>query len=66
MLAALGLADASYLAVLHWQGEVPPCLGYAGCGQVNTSPYGVVRKALLNENPDEIQGERSLTGADPR
>jgi len=38
-LATLGLADAAYLAILHFQGEVPPCGGYAGCGQVNSSPY---------------------------
>ena len=41
-LALLGLADALYLAVLHWQGEVPPCHGYAGCAQVNTSPYAEI------------------------
>jgi uncharacterized membrane protein len=38
-LALLGLADALYLSVLHWQGEVPPCGGYGGCAQVNTSPF---------------------------
>ena len=38
-LAALGLVDAAYLAILHVQGEVPPCGDYAGCGQVNSSPY---------------------------
>ncbi len=41
-LAALGLADAAYLALLHWQGEIPPCAGYSGCAQVNTSPYAEI------------------------
>jgi len=38
-LVLIGLADAVYLSVLHWQGEVPPCGGYGGCAQVNTSPF---------------------------
>lgn len=41
-LAFLGLADALYLAVLHWQGEVPPCHGYTGCATVNSSPYAEI------------------------
>lgn len=42
ILAALGLADALYLSVLHWQGEIPPCAGYAGCQTVNTSAYAEI------------------------
>lgn len=41
-LALLGLGDALYLAVLHLQGEVPPCGSYGGCAQVNTSPYAEI------------------------
>lgn len=41
-LAVLGLGDAAYLAVLHFQGEVPPCGGYAGCAQVNSSPFAEI------------------------
>ncbi len=41
-LALLGLGDALYLAILHWQGEVPPCGGYAGCAQVNSSPFAEI------------------------
>lgn len=42
ILALLGLADSGYLAILHWQGELPPCGGYAGCDLVNTSRYADV------------------------
>ncbi len=41
-LAALGLGDAAYLSALHFQGEIPPCGGYAGCATVNTSPYAEI------------------------
>ncbi len=41
-LAALGLADAAYLAILHLEGAIPPCNGYAGCETVNTSVYAEV------------------------
>ncbi|MHB1161187.1 MAG: vitamin K epoxide reductase family protein [Chloroflexota bacterium] len=41
-LAALGLGDATYLSVLHFQGEIPPCGGYAGCATVNTSVYAEI------------------------
>lgn len=41
-LALLGLADSLYLAVLHWQDEIPPCGGYSGCADVNTSPFAEV------------------------
>src|SRR5512138_2536107 len=42
VLAALSLADAAYLSVLHWRGEIPPCGGYAGCETVNTSPFAEI------------------------
>ena len=49
-LAALGLADSAYLAVLHFVGEPPPCGVYRGCADVNFSPhaeiYGVPVAAL--------------------
>jgi len=41
-LAALGLGDAAYLAVLHWVGEPPPCGGYSGCADVNYSPFAEI------------------------
>lgn len=41
-LALLSLADATYLSVLHWQGEIPPCGGYAGCETVNTSAFAEI------------------------
>lgn len=39
LLSALGFADAAYLAITHWRGELPPCGGYVGCDLVNTSRY---------------------------
>lgn len=42
VLAAFGLADAGYLSVTHLQGELPACGGYAGCAQVNSSPYAEI------------------------
>ncbi len=42
MLAALGLADSTYLSVLHWMGEIPPCGNYRGCADVNTSPFAEI------------------------
>lgn len=42
ILAALGLADAGYLSITHLQGELPACGGYAGCAQVNDSPFAEV------------------------
>lgn len=38
-LSALGFADAAYLAITHWRGELPSCGGYVGCDVVNTSRY---------------------------
>lgn len=42
VLAALGLADSTYLSVLHWMGEIPPCGGYQGCAEVNTSAFAEI------------------------
>jgi uncharacterized membrane protein len=42
LLSALGFADAAYLAITHWRGELPPCGGYAGCDVVNTSRYAEI------------------------
>lgn len=42
VLAALGLADAAYLAITHFRGELPPCGGYTGCGEVNSSAYSEI------------------------
>ncbi len=39
VLAMAGLLDATYLAVLHLLGEIPPCGAYRGCEAVNTSLY---------------------------
>ncbi len=41
-LAVFGLAVSTYLAVLHFIGGLPPCLGYAGCAEVNTSVYAEI------------------------
>jgi uncharacterized membrane protein len=42
LLAALGLADALYLSILHLRDELPPCGGYAGCADVNSSMYAFI------------------------
>jgi uncharacterized membrane protein len=42
ILAAVGLADSTYLSVLHWMGEIPPCGGYQGCAEVNTSSFAEI------------------------
>ncbi len=42
VLAVLGLADSTYLSVLHWIGEIPPCGGYQGCAEVNTSAFAEI------------------------
>jgi uncharacterized membrane protein len=39
VVAILGFADASYLAVEHYLGIVPPCVLTAGCDRVLTSSY---------------------------
>jgi len=49
-LALVGFADATYLAVEHWRGEVPDCSIIHGCDQVLGSKYaaiGPVPVALL-------------------
>lgn len=41
-LAALGLADATYLAVTDLMRELPQCGGYSGCAEVNSSAFAFV------------------------
>ena len=42
VVALLGLADASYLTLEHYQGVIPPCTVVSGCETVLTSAYSVV------------------------
>jgi len=42
VIALLGLADASYLAIEHFKGEVPNCSIIEGCDVVTTSKYSVI------------------------
>jgi uncharacterized membrane protein len=42
VVSLLGFLDASYLAVEHFQGRVPPCAFVTGCAQVTTSQYSLV------------------------
>lgn len=41
-LSFLGLADAGYLAIAHFQNATPRCFLASGCDIVTTSPYAVV------------------------
>lgn len=41
VLALIGFADASYLAVEHWRGAIPPCT-VGGCEQVLSSVYATI------------------------
>lgn len=50
LIALVGFADATYLAVVHFQGGTPPCSVLKGCEVVTTSKYatiGPVPVALL-------------------
>ena len=38
----IGLMDASYLAVKHYTGTIPPCAIVKGCEAVTTSQYATV------------------------
>lgn len=40
--ALIGFADATYLAVKHFQNEIPPCTLVAGCDVVTTSTYATI------------------------
>ena len=42
VVAIIGFADASYLAIEHYQGVVPPCSITGGCEKVLTSSYAEV------------------------
>lgn len=42
ILALLGLADATYLTILHYQNAIPPCSIAHGCETVLTSKYATV------------------------
>jgi uncharacterized membrane protein len=41
MLASVGFADSTYLAIQHFQNEIPPCT-VGGCESVLTSQYAQV------------------------
>ncbi len=41
-IAFIGFLDASYLAVEHFLGLVPPCTIVAGCDTVTTSGYAAI------------------------
>lgn len=41
LVALLGIADAAYLTLQHYQNVIPPCTT-SGCEQVLTSEYAVV------------------------
>lgn len=40
--ALIGFADASFLAIEHYRGVVPPCTIISGCEKVTTSDYSEV------------------------
>jgi len=42
VIALIGFADASYLAIEHFMGNIPPCSIVRGCEEVLTSPYSVI------------------------
>lgn len=41
-IAFLGFLDATYLAVEHFRGVIPPCTILQGCEKVTTSEYSVI------------------------
>lgn len=41
IVALIGFADATYLTIEHYSGEIPPCT-VGGCEQVLTSDYATV------------------------
>ena len=41
ILSLLGLADATYLTILHYQNTIPPCT-LSGCETVLTSKYATI------------------------
>lgn len=42
IIGLIGFLDASYLAIKHYRGEVPPCSFVAGCEAVTTSRYSLI------------------------
>lgn len=42
VVALLGFSDATFLAVEHYRGVVPPCGIVAGCATVTTSKYSFI------------------------
>jgi uncharacterized membrane protein len=42
VVALVGFIDATYLAVEHYQGVIPPCTVTAGCELVLTSSYAAI------------------------
>lgn len=42
VISFLGFADASYLAILHFQNAIPPCSIVEGCEVVTTSQYSTI------------------------
>lgn len=42
IIALVGFADASYLAIVHFQGTTPPCSLVEGCEVVTTSRYATI------------------------
>lgn len=42
IVALLGFADATYLTIEHFSGDIPPCTIVEGCESVLTSPYAVI------------------------
>ncbi|MDO8626129.1 MAG: vitamin K epoxide reductase family protein [Candidatus Magasanikbacteria bacterium] len=44
LVSFLGFLDASYLAVEHYRGVVPPCSVIVGCELVTTSKYALIFK----------------------
>lgn len=42
VIAFLGFLDATYLAVEHFRGVVPPCTVLQGCEKVTTSEYSLI------------------------
>lgn len=42
VIALTGFADATYLAIEHFSGRLPPCTLIVGCDRVLTSPYSEI------------------------
>jgi len=42
IVAAIGLFDATYLTIVHYQGGVPPCSILSGCDVVLTSEFNKI------------------------